>query len=162
MNLNRRRFIQSATALFCAPAIVHAENIMRISAPEFVTVAALPADMSMAELASASAVPFKLAGLAKGDRVTVFDATTMEILINEKEKHGRVEHKMLYTRDRDVTIDVVNDGSKGLSFPPLHFDTRIDAQGLDIRTIRVTDATWKVYSNAKSVILPSHDMGDYR
>ena len=34
--MNRRKFLQSTAALFCAPAIVKAENIMRIAEPKII------------------------------------------------------------------------------------------------------------------------------
>ena len=57
MKMNRRQFMQTAATLFCAPAIVKAENIMKIAAPKIETLGSV--DVWVSDFHTVDMVPDK-------------------------------------------------------------------------------------------------------
>lgn len=93
MNINRRRFLQGTAALFCAPAIVKAENIMRVVAPKVI----LPVSVNIS-----------VTGLIPDDRILLIDPVTGEVLDSEVADSATYKSKIIYEADKEVQLVVRN------------------------------------------------------
>ena len=63
MNISRRIFLASSAVLFCAPAIVRAESLMKIAEPKII----MP-----------NTISFTVSGLTEGSNVTVYHANDLD------------------------------------------------------------------------------------
>ncbi len=84
-DMTRRTFLKASGALFAAPAIVKAENIMKIwTPPEKEIYMGRYENFRFVETPN-----FELVGTMPGDKVYVKDMVTGQVLINEKAGGGR-------------------------------------------------------------------------